>query len=150
MTKREQHFMKLACQIAERSTFRDYKLGAIVVYKGKILSSGANLAKTHPLQRKFDHHRLDERFIPVSTHAEVNAIQKIIKDNDIDWSKCTIYVARVLKNGKTAMSRPCNSCMQLMKSLGVKNVYYTTDFGVAHEYITQESTGKVCVEKAKA
>lgn len=36
-----------------------------------------------------------------------------------------VYVARVLKDGSYAMSKPCGYCMAALRGRGVKMVYYT-------------------------
>lgn len=149
MTKAAMRYFTIAKKASCSSGFDDYKIGAVVVYKGKVISIGRNMVKTHPLQSKYDGYRLDPKYIPVSTHAETNALSKIIERDDIVWSKCSIYIYREVRNGQVAMARPCNSCMQLMKDLGIINVYYTTDMGYAHEVITPETQGKVCCQRNK-
>ena len=62
----------------------------------------------------------------------------LIRDG-IDLSNAAIYVYRVHKNGTLAMSRPCPSCMQLIKDVGIKRVFYTTENGYVYEKITQQN-----------
>ena len=35
------------------------------------------------------------------------------------------------------ISRPCPSCMAAIKDLGIKDIYYTTNDGFAHEKINK-------------
>lgn len=52
-------------------------------------------------------------------HAEARLCRKL----DVG---SVVYVARVsVSTGQFAISKPCNSCVKIMKSKGVKKVYYT-------------------------
>lgn len=53
-----------------------------------------------------------------NAHAEV----RVLKKADIG---CTLYVARVLRDGTWAMAKPCNKCQTRIRNRGVKRVYYT-------------------------
>ena len=35
------------------------------------------------------------------------------------------------------MARPCPACMAAIKDFGIKNIYYTTDDGMAYENVSQ-------------
>lgn len=86
-----------------------------------------------------------------SIHAETNAIlnyygknfyynkyknivylpnESKFKKNNID-----IIVARFNKNGLMCNARPCYNCLELMKIVGIKKVYYTTEDGIICEDI---------------
>lgn len=45
----------------------------------------------------------------------------------VNWTwGSTVYVARVRRdNGKMAMSRPCRDCERVLRSRGVRKVFYT-------------------------
>lgn len=36
-----------------------------------------------------------------------------------------IYVARIMKNGKPGLSRPCDRCYRAIKAAGIKDIIYT-------------------------
>lgn len=55
-------------------------------------------------------------------HAEIRALRKSGKNAEV-------YVARLLKNGQTAMARPCSRCRASLRNAGVKFVTYTKDDG---------------------
>lgn len=134
------------------STFSDsspYKVGCVVACKNKILSVGYNTSKTHPLQREFNIKRGVNPQYPSRLHAEINALSKI-NDMDLDWEKVSVYIYREHKNGVPACARPCNACMQMIKSLGIKNIFYTQDGSYCHEEITENTTGKFAKEKRSA
>ena len=109
-------------------------IGAIAVYKGTIVATAWNTNKTSPLQARYNVYRFSAD-TPDKAHAEVSLVQKLRwKFGDsLDWSKVTIYLYREYKDGKLAQSRPCPSCMTLLKELGIKKIYYTTEDGYAEE-----------------
>ena len=41
----------------------------------------------------------------------------------------TIYVARLYRNGKQALAKPCSSCQKLIVAAGIKRVVYSTKEG---------------------
>lgn len=131
--------------LARRATFfSDYRrqqVGCVVMIKNKVLAVGYNCDKTHPLQKEYNKFRINKFRGTHRLHAEIHALSQI-KDMDIDWRKVEVYIYRETKAGRPALARPCNSCMQMMKSLGIRKIFYTTDDGYAHEYLTEKTIGK--------
>lgn len=128
-------FFKHARNMSLMSDFHKSHTGCVVVYKNRIIEAGFNTCKTHPIQRKYNELRFSCEWSPHYMHAEVHALSQLIHNNDINWSKVHIYVYREHKNGIRAMARPCKSCMQLIKDLGIKYIHYTTEDGHADEVI---------------
>lgn len=129
------HYFNLAHNACFYSDNTRTKLGAILVYKNKVLSVGWNQNKTSPLQKTLNKNRgydVEASEARNSLHAEVNCLLKA-KDLDIEWGKTSIFVYRIKKNGDSGLARPCKGCQALIKSLGIKNVYYSTDYGWAYE-----------------
>ena len=93
-----------------------FRLGAVLVHKNIIVSVGMNSYKTHPLMAP----RTEWPFL----HAEQHAIVRAGVDN---CEGLDLYVARVLKNNELALSKPCDVCAKLIKNVGIKNVYYSTN-----------------------
>ena len=55
MTRKEEALFRAAKSVAELSDHPKHKVGAIVVLKHRIISSGFNSnVKTHPLQKKYN------------------------------------------------------------------------------------------------
>lgn len=127
-------FFKLARNMSLMSDFSRSHTGCVVVYKNKIIGTGFNCSKTHPLQRKYNKYRYTED-TPHTLHAEVHALCQIIGNKDINWGKVHVYLYREHKDGIRAYTRPCKSCMQLLKDTGIKNIHYTTEDGYAYEEI---------------
>ena len=93
-----------------------FRLGAVLVHKNIIVSVGMNSYKTHPLMAP----RTEWPFL----HAEQHAIVRAGVDN---CEGLDLYVARVLKNNELALSKPCSVCTKLIKNVGIRNVYYSTN-----------------------
>lgn len=139
--KRIKRYLDLACNLASCSTERS-KHGAVIVCGKDIVGTGVNTSKSSPLQKRLNNVRFDvEQSGTLHTnHAEVTAFLSA-RHLDIDYSKCSMFIAREMRDGKhtKGLSRPCPSCMKLIKELGIKDIYYTTDAGFAHEKIMGET-----------
>ena len=114
---------------AEKSDYDRFKLG------------GKNGNKSHPMQRKYNRlyrkfNCTDGQYIHDSVHAEISAITSIpyVVGKDVDFSKVKIFVYRICKGKKYGYgnARPCDACMNAIRELGIKNVYYTDDDGYAY------------------
>ena len=127
------------------SKFSDYSkknihIGAVVVHKDKVVGVGWNTNKTHPCQMKYNKYResksnrkyVSSEHLPC-LHAEVMALQHATRSFKGDLSKCSIFVYSEKKDGTTRLTRPCMGCSKMLKDLGVKNIYYTTDNGWQYE-----------------
>ena len=99
-----------------------FRLGAVLVHRNIIVSIGMNSYKTHPLMAE----RTEWPFL----HAEQHAIIRAGVDN---CEGLDLYIARVLKNNDLALSKPCKVCIELIKDVGIKNIYYSTN---AKEFIS--------------
>lgn len=134
ITNKKKKFFESAGNMADLSTYSKNKLGCVIVYHNKIISTGCNRDITHPLQKKYDKYRgIDDKY-PHKLHAEVDAIRHII-DLDIDLNRASIYVYRRMKKRPYGMARPCESCMKLIHDLGIHDVYYTGDDDYQYEYL---------------
>jgi len=96
--------LKIAAQIAlGGDQCRNYLLAAVIKRK-----DGAVVVSTNALTK-----------LPQpAAHAEARALRKA----DVG---CEMYVARVLRDGTWALAKPCRHCQRLIRSKGVKRVYYT-------------------------
>lgn len=127
-------YFKLARNVSELSDYPRHHIGCVVVYKGKVISTGYNCTKTHPLQKAYNKERFPEDCSPHSMHAETHALCSI-RGMDIDWNKAVIYNYREHKDGSLGLARPCKSCMKLIRDMGIRKVCYTTNEGMAEEEI---------------
>lgn len=99
------------------------RMGAVLKTKNSFWHGGQNSYKTHPMAKKFGRNEKS-----LCLHAEVDAIRNCLRFGD-DPSGGTLYVARVLKNGKPAMAKPCEGCERAIVAFGIKDVEWTTDDG---------------------
>ena len=125
MTKTEMAYFRAAKAVSQLSDHRVH-VGAVLVYKHRIISSGSNSnTKTDAIQRK-----LDTKLFGVECqgklHAESSCLIPFIK-RGIDLSGSSIFVYREHKDGSLAMSRPCSRCMSLIRQMKIKNIYYTNE-----------------------
>lgn len=135
MTNRELRMFNLAKQASRMSDYNKFHIGTVLVIKNQILSIGFSSNKTHPVQQYYNKYRpLEGKIIEHKLHSETMAFIKI-RYMDIDWNKVEMFNFREKSDGKVANSRPCESCMKLIKELGINKIYYTTDDGYAVENI---------------
>lgn len=112
-------FFEIAKKLSKFSDHHQHKLGAVLTQKNRVVGIGFNKLKTNP---KSTH-------LFKAHHAEFDAI---LNSEKYDLRGCDIYVYRETRNGDMAMSYPCASCYNLIKSKGIKNIYYT-DLGIFKE-----------------
>lgn len=116
---------RAALAAAMQSEDYQYKLGAAIFAKKRLISVGANNAKTHPLSRFYGR--------PVTVHAEMQAIIRA-KNVVESLEGMVLVVARIKRNGEIGMARPCSGCEAIIRRNGIKEVWYTTENGWAKEY----------------
>ena len=103
------------------------KVGAILLNKNKTIVTATNLeTKSHPIQAKFaERVGLHQK---IYLNAEIAALVKCKEECD------TIVVARVNKQGKIRLAKPCPICSLAIKEAGISKVHYTTNQGFLYEY----------------
>ena len=122
MSKRMNRLFAVAKEQANRSSC-NYRLGACVVKRRKVLGKACNAYKTHPETNK------DPAFLK-GLHAELGACLNTSR-NQLEGSD--LFVVRILKNNSLALSRPCVICQEVLKRFGVSRVFYTmtnSEYGV--------------------
>lgn len=132
LTKAHRAYFEAARSVAQLSDFPRIKIGAVAVYKHRIVSSGFNSIKTDTLQKKYNIYRFKEESKHCQ-HAELACLKPLIGRKDIDFKNVELYVYREYKNGDLAMSRPCLSCSALIRSLGIRHIHYTGDQSYIYE-----------------
>ncbi len=129
-------YFEKARQVSLISDFKKIHIGCIAVYQGHIIGIGCNTNKTHPNQKRYNQYRHipDDIMVEHKTHAEISCLNSI-KDMDIRWQKVRLYIFRSRKDRLYGMSRPCPACMAMIKDMGIRNIYYTSDSGYVYERI---------------
>ena len=117
----EKVFSVLETRVEDAELVKSSRHAAAIVHRGRILTTGVNQEKTHPIMLK-----LQDNPKKVYLHAEVDAIIRAINlfGNDI-LQDCSIYIMRKTKTGRIASSKPCAGCQKFIDSVGIQHVYYT-------------------------
>lgn len=135
---RFEKFLNMARSMSEVSNFHKYRLGAVLVIKGKIIARGFNAAKSHPLQKRYNIERTDiYDSAPHYIHAEMDVVKKI-KGTGIDLKHAELFIYHVSPTGEQKMARPCAACMSAIKECGIGIIHYSTPDGLATEYISPD------------
>ena len=136
----KERYFKFARQASMAATYKGSHnfspaIGAVAVYKGSIVATACNSNKTSPLQAKYNVYRFRDSNTLDKAHCETILVQKLRWKfgTSLDWSKVHIYLYREYKNGCLAPSRPCPSCMAMLRELQLKKIYYTTEDGFVEE-----------------
>ena len=128
--KRVQKYFELARNASHYSNNNRAKLGSVLVYKGRIISIGYNEGeKTSPLQKEYNALRgFDPNCSGVKNtiHSECSCLIRA-RGANIDFSKAHLFTYRIKKDGSQGLARYCPACGGIIKSMGIKNVYYTLD-----------------------
>ena len=110
--------LRRTMDVAEKSEYYPYKVGAVVFKGSRILSEGTNAirgcARVSSEYKKFCH----------TLHAEQDALSKLPPET---VKGASIIVIRINNNaaGKISMGKPCEHCQKMIEELGIKNVYYS-------------------------
>ena len=115
-------FFKLAKRASQLSDHKKHQIGSVLVRKNRVISIACNKLKTHPKSK----HQFS------SSHAEFRTLLGLTKE---ETKGCSVYVYRELKNGRLAPSRPCESCMEIIREMEVDKIHYTVYNGFVTEKI---------------
>jgi len=109
----DEYFMKIALQVATRSTCDRKNVGAVIVRDKTILSTGYNgSVRGMPHCDDVGHMMVDDHCV-ATVHAEANAIIQAAK-NGVAIDGADIYVT----------ASPCWNCFKLIANSGIKRVFY--------------------------
>lgn len=140
--KKIEKYLRNAKIVSLLSDNKKTRVGCVVVYKNKIISMGHNYEnKTNPLQKKYNELRGYDPNDSISRntlHAEIDALLSI-EQNIENYNKVHLFIARSKRDESDGIARPCPACMGLIKKMGIKNIYYSTENG----------PGSWCYEKIK-
>lgn len=139
LTSKDFRLFQIAFKTATNATFHRCKTGCIVVHGNTVLSTGFNTEKTHSMQSYYNGFNNEiEDCLEHKLHAEIHALNQL-KYRDLDWNRIKLYIYRIRNiNGEQTigLARPCPSCMEFIKKLGIKDIYYTTNDGYCYERLT--------------
>jgi deoxycytidylate deaminase len=115
LSNSEQAYLSVARYLSRKSQ-ANKKHGAVVVKSGRVVGTGYNKDRNHPLFISPEHIKTH-----CSRHAEVEAIREA-KSNS---SGAILYVARLNREGKDRNSKPCGLCEVVIRKAKIKKVIYT-------------------------
>lgn len=108
-----EYFMKIAEQVATRSTCDRKHIGAVIVRDKTILSSGYNGSLRGAPHCDDAGHDMENDHCVRTVHAEANAVAQAAK-NGVRIDEAEIYVT----------ASPCLTCFKLIANCGIQTVYY--------------------------
>jgi deoxycytidylate deaminase len=108
-----------------------YKHAAALIDGDRIYSAGVNqFVKTVQIKLK-DSNEIQTHFRTI--HAEISVFSKIPKKTA---KGLDILVIRINKNFALKNSRPCNHCIDKLKKIGIRKVFYSNEDGnIVSEFI---------------
>jgi dCMP deaminase len=108
-----EYFMKIAEQVATRSTCDRKHIGAVIVRDKTILSTGYNGSLRGAPHCTDAGHDMENAHCVRTVHAEANAVAQAAK-NGIRIDEAEIYVT----------ASACLTCFKLVANCGIKTMYY--------------------------
>ncbi|MBW4665216.1 MAG: dCMP deaminase family protein [Chroococcus sp. CMT-3BRIN-NPC107] len=132
----DEYFLMLAKLAATRSTCLAFPVGAVIVKNKQVVATGYNgspSGSAHCTAQGYCYPDLSScdasKSMPSrAVHAEANAIAQAAK-HGIATNGASIYVTL----------EPCLSCLKLIISAGIKEVYYETPFNTGDSNIVRDS-----------
>jgi dCMP deaminase len=108
-----EYFMKIAEQVATRSTCDRKHIGAVIVKDKTILSSGYNGSLRGAPHCDDVGHDMENGHCVRTVHAESNAVAQAAK-NGVRIDEAEMYVT----------ASPCLTCFKLIANCGIQTIYY--------------------------
>lgn len=109
----DEYFMKIAEQVATRSTCSRKHIGAVIVRDKTILSTGYNGSLRGAPHCDEAGHDMENDHCVRTVHAEANAVAQAAK-NGVRIDGADIYVT----------ASPCLTCFKLVANCGIRTVYF--------------------------
>jgi dCMP deaminase len=131
-----EYFLMLAKLAATRSTCLAFPVGAVIVKDRQVVATGYNGSPSgspHCTAQGYCYPDLSScdasKTLPSrAVHAEANAIAQAAK-HGIATNNASIYVTL----------EPCLSCLKLIISAGIKQVFYETSFNSGNNLVVRDS-----------
>ena len=108
-----EYFMKIAEQVATRSTCDRKHIGAVIVKDKTIHSSGYNGSLRGAPHCDDAGHDMENGHCVRTVHAEANAVAQAAK-NGVRIDEAEMYVT----------ASPCLTCFKLIANCGIQTIYY--------------------------
>ena len=119
---KNKRYIEFAKRVAEQSNYGKFRHGAVLVKGSSVRSISCNKHRHCSFGARFRR----EGYGEATLHAELGAILGLSRSTT---QGATVYVARINKEGKARISKPCPMCEAAMRHVGVRRVYYTNKQG---------------------
>ena len=127
LSARINRYFKMAKSAAHNSIYGKLRHGAVLVRGGSVINIAWNKDEYTSIAQRFRPHDCG----PATRHAEAQCVMGLSKSQT---SGADIFVCRINRHGEFRMSKPCLMCHTLLKSVGIKRVFYTTNHGGIEMY----------------
>lgn len=115
ITTKDRRWITVAKKMIPYSNHPKYRMVAILIKGGKIVSMGTNSVGPPAFFIRYSENR--------GRHAEVRCLFGL----DKKYTKgATLYVVGVTAFGNTILSKPCKGCEDFIKKMGLRKVIYHT------------------------
>lgn len=101
-------------ELSNKSSFRHFRHGSVIVHKNKIVSWGFNLHSGRYL--KYDQY-------VASCHAEIMSLNTLAHRGKM--KDCTLVVVRTNRKNVLSNSKPCEMCMARIRASGIGKLIYS-------------------------
>ena len=126
-SRKTYRYLDQARNMAYNSPYGNIRHGAVLVKGGSVINVSCNKNNFSYFGSRF---RTAARG-HATAHAELGCILGISRSST---TGSDLYVCRINKEGVFRFSKPCSMCHDVMKHVGVKRVYYTTNHGTVEMY----------------
>lgn len=109
--------LERALAVAATST-QPYRHGVVIAHGSRVLSVGVNTRRNRP-------EICTNPQSEAGYHAEVAALRSL--NTTVPYAKLSLYSARVDKDGKSKLAKPCTRCRAVLEFVGLHNIYWTED-----------------------
>lgn len=123
MNNRHLRFLKLAREMALKSTEMKRQFGAVLVDGNKVIMTGRN-RKSHPKIPLITSQDGTRRYFGL--HAECD----LLLHCDFSVKRATVYIhGQNVSTANLCFSGPCDLCQRILKERGIKQAVYSTRDG---------------------
>ena len=127
VSKRQRRYFELAKNMAHNSPYNKIRHGAVLVKGGSVINASYNKDNFSSFGTRFRGPDMGHG----THHAELGCITGIARSVT---TGSDVYVCRVNKQEQFRSRKPCRMCHNILKHVGVKRVYYTTENGNVKMY----------------
>ena len=126
-SKKMERLFDLAKNVAYNSPYGKIRHGALLVKGGSVRNVAFNKENYSSFGTRFRGPNKGH----ATVHAELGCILGMPRNVT---SGADVYVCRINRDGEFRISKPCKMCHQVLKHVGVKRVYYTTNDNTIEMY----------------